>query len=83
MVELRRVEVNKFLLAPRLVRGNITESSVAARSGAAFRAKTKSADKNEDFSITFSRKTSNQTLGNACIAGHPLDIRQIDHSSQE
>ena len=28
----------KFLLAPGLVRGNITESSVAARSGATFRA---------------------------------------------
>jgi hypothetical protein len=35
------VEIYKFLLASGVVRGNITESSVAARSGAAFRAKTK------------------------------------------
>ena len=35
------VEIYKFLLAPAPVRGNITKSSVAARSGAAFRAKTK------------------------------------------
>ena len=34
-----RVEIYKFLLASGHVRGNITESSVAARSGATFRAK--------------------------------------------
>jgi predicted flavoprotein YhiN len=33
------VEIYKFLLASGHVRGNITESSVAARSGATFRAK--------------------------------------------
>jgi hypothetical protein len=38
-VEILRVEIYKFLLASVHVRGNITESSVAARSGATFRAK--------------------------------------------
>jgi hypothetical protein len=38
-VEILRVEIYKFLLASGHVRGNITESSVAARSGATFRAK--------------------------------------------
>ena len=36
---LWRVEFYKFLLASGHVRGNITESSVAARSGATIRAK--------------------------------------------
>jgi hypothetical protein len=40
VVEILRVEIYKFLLASGHVRGNITESSVAARSGATLRAKT-------------------------------------------
>ena len=39
IVEISGVEIYKFLLASGHVRGNITESSVAARSGATFRAK--------------------------------------------
>jgi hypothetical protein len=38
-VEIPGVEIYKFLLASGRVRGNITESSVAARSGATIRAK--------------------------------------------
>jgi hypothetical protein len=46
------VEIYKFLLVTVPVRGNITMSSGAARSGAAFRAKTKALITNEDFPIT-------------------------------
>jgi len=44
------VENYKFLLAPAAVRDNITQSSVADHSGAAFRAKTRALILNEDFS---------------------------------
>jgi hypothetical protein len=56
------VEIYKFLLASGRVRGNITLSSVAARSGATIRAKEFRLKRryNEDFP-KLSRLTSNQT----------------------